>query len=182
MSFPTRRQFVQAGAICLGTPLLGFAEQPQSQSQSPSTAVPEQGTSATKAADTGVTVSPFLMFEGDAGRAMELYCRVFPNSKVESVEKYGANDDGPEGTIKLATFSLSGQKVMCIDSPMKHGFTFTPATSLFVTCETAQQVDGFFEALSEGGKVMMPLNEYPFSKRFAWVADRFGVSWQFSAV
>lgn len=69
---------------------------------------------------------------------------------------------------------------MCMDSPIKHEFTFTPAISLFVTCETESEIDELFEKLSQGGGVLMPLDSYPFSKKFAWVADRYGVSWQLS--
>lgn len=79
-----------------------------------------------------------------------------------------------------ALFSLAGQDFMCIDSPIRHGFTFTPATSLYVSCQSEAEIDTLFEKLAEGGMVLMPLGEYPFSKRYAWVKDRFGVSWQLS--
>lgn len=77
-----------------------------------------------------------------------------------------------------AIFALHGQYFMAIDSFVKHGFTFTPATSLFVDCETADEIDRLFSSLSQGGQVLMPLDAYPFSPRYAWVNDRFGVSWQ----
>ena len=67
---------------------------------------------------------------------------------------------------------------MCIDSPAKHAFTFTPAISIFVNCTSENDIDTLFEKLSEGGQVLMPLSPYPFSKKFAWTNDRFGVSWQ----
>ncbi len=79
-----------------------------------------------------------------------------------------------------AVFSLAGQRFMCIDSFVGHAFTFTPATSLFVECRTADEVDALFARPSEGGQVLMPLEAYPFSPRYAWVSDRFGVSWQLS--
>ena len=69
---------------------------------------------------------------------------------------------------------------MVSDSPAVHAFDFTPSTSLFVTCESVAQIDRLFAALADGGAVMMPLDAYPFSRRFGWVADRFGVSWQLS--
>ena len=75
-------------------------------------------------------------------------------------------------------FSLFGQRFMCIDSVIKHGFTFTPAMSLHVTCETAGEVDALFAKLSVDGQLLMPLDTYPFSKRYAWFNDRYGVSWQ----
>lgn len=124
------------------------------------------------------TVIPFLMFEGNARQAMELYVSLFPDARVEEVELYGAEGPGPEGTVERAVFTLAGQKVMCIDSPIQHDFTFTPASSLFVDCGADAEIDTLFAALSEGGEVMMPLDNYGFSRRFGWCADRFGVSWQ----
>ena len=67
---------------------------------------------------------------------------------------------------------------MCIDSNVKHEFTFTPAISLYVTCDTKAEIDKLFEKLSEGGKILMPLESYPFSERFGWVNDKYSVSWQ----
>jgi predicted 3-demethylubiquinone-9 3-methyltransferase (glyoxalase superfamily) len=78
----------------------------------------------------------------------------------------------------VASFTLSGQDFLCIDSPVKHAFTFTPSISLFVDCESADELDEAFRRLSAGGGVLMPINNYGFSKRFGWVNDRFGVSWQ----
>ncbi|HEX6910187.1 MAG TPA: VOC family protein [Longimicrobium sp.] len=126
-------------------------------------------------------ITPFLMFEGSAQAAMDFYASVFPDARIESVARYGDEGPGPAGTVMHAVFSLAGQRIMCSDSFVKHAFTFTPATSLFVECGTAAEVDALFAALSEGGQVLMPLDAYPFSPRFAWVADRFGVSWQLSA-
>jgi predicted 3-demethylubiquinone-9 3-methyltransferase (glyoxalase superfamily) len=67
---------------------------------------------------------------------------------------------------------------MCIDSPMHHNFTFTPAFSFFMDCESEEEVRRLSAALSEGGNVLMPLDNYGFSRLFTWVSDRFGVSWQ----
>jgi len=67
---------------------------------------------------------------------------------------------------------------MAIDSYVQHQFTFTPSMSLYVTCDTHQEIDTLYQTLSEGGQVMMPLDAYGFSPKFAWIADRFGVSWQ----
>jgi predicted 3-demethylubiquinone-9 3-methyltransferase (glyoxalase superfamily) len=77
-----------------------------------------------------------------------------------------------------ATFALNGQEFMAIDSYAKHAFTFTPSMSLYVRCASEAEIDALFAALSEGGAVMMPLDRYPFSPKFGWLADRFGVSWQ----
>jgi predicted 3-demethylubiquinone-9 3-methyltransferase (glyoxalase superfamily) len=77
-----------------------------------------------------------------------------------------------------AVFSLDGQRVMSTDSIVKHAFTFTPAFSFFVDCESKEDIGRLTAALSSGGTVLMPLGEYGFSRRFAWVSDRYGVSWQ----
>ncbi|MEP9355125.1 VOC family protein [Xanthobacter sp. KR7-65] len=123
-------------------------------------------------------VTPFLMFEGRAQEAMSLYASLFADGVVEDVVRYGPGEPGPEGSVKTARFSLGGQHFMCIDSPMAHGFTFTPSFSLFVTCADEGELDRLFAALGEGGAVLMPPGAYGFSRKFAWVSDRFGVSWQ----
>ncbi len=123
-------------------------------------------------------ITPFLMFEGSAQAAMEFYVSLFPRSGVVRIEHYGPGEPGPAGSIKRAEFLLAGQPVMCIDSPVKHNFTFTPATSLFVECESEAELDSAFNRLSAGGSVLMPPANYGFSTRFTWVNDRFGVSWQ----
>lgn len=125
-------------------------------------------------------ITTFLMFEGNAEAAMTFYVSLFADSKIVSIQRYGKEGPGPEGSVMHALFTLNGQEFMCIDSPAKHAFTFTPATSLFVTCESATEIDALFGKLSEGGQVLMPLNAYPFAKRYGWCNDRFGVSWQIS--
>jgi predicted 3-demethylubiquinone-9 3-methyltransferase (glyoxalase superfamily) len=123
-------------------------------------------------------VKPHLMFEGDARSAMELYLSVFPNSEIISAEYYGQGEQGAEGSVKTAVFSLEGQKFICIDSPAHHDFTFTPSMSIFVDCDDEAELQRAFDTLGEDGKVFMPLDNYGFSKRFGWISDRFGVSWQ----
>ncbi|MDH6428544.1 hypothetical protein BSK62_17735 [Paenibacillus odorifer] len=123
-------------------------------------------------------IMTFLMFEGKAEEAMNFYTSLFDHSEIISIKRYGTNEAGPEGSVMQATFSLHGQVFMCIDSYVKHGFTFTPAVSLYVNCESEAEIDRVYAALSQGGQVLMPLGEYPFSSKFGWVADQFGVSWQ----
>ena len=126
-------------------------------------------------------ITTFLMFQkNDAEEAMNTYMALFPDSRVLSIERYGPAEAGKEGTVKLATFELNGTPVKCIDSPVEHAFTFTPSMSLFIDCDDAAQVDHLAAQLGEGGQALMPPGEYGFSTRFAWVQDRFGVSWQFS--
>jgi len=123
-------------------------------------------------------IAPFLMFEGRAEEAMRFYVSVVANSRIDRVERYGPGEQGAEGSVKLAHFTLNGRAFMCMDSPVSHGFTFTPSISFFITCDTPEEVDEIFGKLSEGGGVLMPLDSYPFSPRFGWCNDRFGVSWQ----
>jgi len=123
-------------------------------------------------------IAPFLMFEGRAEEAMRFYLSVVANSRIDRMERYGPGEQGADGSVKLAHFTLGGRTFMCMDSPVSHGFTFTPSISLFLTCDTAEEVDEIFGKLSEGGAILMPLDTYPFSPRFGWCNDRFGVSWQ----
>ena len=118
------------------------------------------------------------MFEGNAEEAMNFYVSLFENSAVEHVIRNPAGSAG----IMHAKFSLNGRPFMCIDSSVHHQFTFTPAMSLFVECGSEEEVEKLFDALSDGGSVLMALGVYPFSKKYAWVNDKFGVSWQLSYI
>lgn len=124
------------------------------------------------------SVATFLMFEGVAEEAMHFYVSLFPRSHVDEIERYGPADGGMAGRVKRARFVLGGHDMMCIDSPAPHAFTFTPSMSLFIDCESAEELEHAFARLVDGGQVLMPLDAYGFSTRFGWVSDRFGVSWQ----
>jgi predicted 3-demethylubiquinone-9 3-methyltransferase (glyoxalase superfamily) len=111
-------------------------------------------------------IVPFLWFDGKAEEAMNFYVSVFKNSKVVSVTRYGKGGPGPDGTVMSATFQLEGQDFYALNGgPM---FTFSPAISLFVNCETQQEVDELWEKLSEGGQI----------QQCGWLQDKYGVSWQ----
>jgi predicted 3-demethylubiquinone-9 3-methyltransferase (glyoxalase superfamily) len=125
------------------------------------------------------TVRPFLMFQGgQAEEAMNFYVSLFDDGKIVEIVRWPKDGPGAEGSVMGATFHVAGQDVMCLDSPVKHNFTFTPAISMFITCESEAQIEKLASALGEGGSFLMPLNSYGFSKKFAWVNDRYGVSWQ----
>lgn len=125
------------------------------------------------------TVRPFLMFQGGvASAALDFYRSLFPDAKIDAIERYGAEGPGPEGTIKIARFTIGGQSVSCSDSFVKHAFGFTPSFSFFVDVESEDRVRQLAERLKEGGGELMPAGNYGFSTLFAWVNDRFGVSWQ----
>jgi predicted 3-demethylubiquinone-9 3-methyltransferase (glyoxalase superfamily) len=124
-------------------------------------------------------IATFLTFQkNDAEEAMNFYISLFDNSEVISVKRWGKDTPGKEGTIMHATFRLDGRLYMCSDSPPIHDWDFTPGVSNYVQCKDEPQLDALFAKLSESGEVMMPPNNYGFSKKFAFVADRFGVSWQ----
>jgi predicted 3-demethylubiquinone-9 3-methyltransferase (glyoxalase superfamily) len=125
------------------------------------------------------SIATALMFqEGNAEEAMNFYVSLFKRSEVVRVEKYGPGEHGTAGSIKVAAFKLAGHDLMCMDSPVKHAFSFTPSISLFVECENEAELDEAFKQLSTGGAVLMPLGNYGFSTKFGWLNDRFGVSWQ----
>lgn len=111
-------------------------------------------------------ITPFLWFDGKAEEAMNFYTAVFKNSKVLSITRYGEGAPGPKGTVMTGTFQLEGQKFIALNGGPH--FTFSPAISFFVNCETQQEIDEFWEKLSEGGE----------KQRCGWLKDRYGVSWQ----
>ncbi|UBU18733.1 VOC family protein [Nonomuraea gerenzanensis] len=126
-----------------------------------------------------MNVTPFLMFQNsDAEEAMNFYVSLFDDGKVVSIERYGDEEPDRKGTVKLAVFTLAGREHKCIDSPPVHEFTFTPSMSLFVDCDSEEQLQRLYDALGEGRQALMPLGSYGFSRKFGWVNDRFGVSWQ----
>jgi predicted 3-demethylubiquinone-9 3-methyltransferase (glyoxalase superfamily) len=111
-------------------------------------------------------ITPFLWFDGKAEEAMNFYVSVFKNSKVGSVTRYGEAGPGPKGTVMSATFQLEGEEFFALNGGPQ--FSFTPAISFFVNCETQEEVDNLWEKLSEGGK----------KDRCGWLKDKYGLSWQ----
>jgi predicted 3-demethylubiquinone-9 3-methyltransferase (glyoxalase superfamily) len=111
-------------------------------------------------------ITPFLWFDGKAEEAMNFYVSIFQNSKVISIARYGEAGPGPKGTVICATFQLDGQEFFALNGGPQ--FTFSPAISFFVNCETQQEVDELWEKLSEGGE----------KGRCGWLKDKYGLSWQ----
>lgn len=127
------------------------------------------------------SVTPFLMFQrGTAEEAMKYYTSLIEDSEIKSITRYGAEGPGEEGKVKEAVFSLKGQEFMCIDSYVEHGFTFTPSFSIYLTCDTEEEIDSIYEKMMASGFTteLMPLGNYGFSKKYGWVNDQFGISWQ----
>ena len=117
-------------------------------------------------------ITPFLWFADQAEEAINFYVSIFQNAKMVNANR------GPDDNLFTATFQLEGQEFMALNGGPE--FNFTPAVSFFVTCETAVEVEELWQQLSDGGTVMMPLDTYPFSEKFGWVADKYGLSWQLS--
>lgn len=123
--------------------------------------------------------TPFLMFQhGKAAEALDFYVATVPGSRIDSIERFGQGGPGPEGTVLRAYATIAGQAVMAHDSFITHGFDFTPSWSFFLDCADEAEFDRLAAALAEGGAVLMPPDNYGWSRRFGWVSDRFGVSWQ----
>ena len=128
------------------------------------------------------SIATFLMFAGDqhgkAADAVEFYTSLFERSEVLGIDRWGPGEIDPEGTVKTARFTLNGIEFRAMDSAYPHNFTFTPSISLFVECESKDELESAYAALLDGGMALMPLDDYGFSKRFGWVQDKYGVSWQ----
>jgi predicted 3-demethylubiquinone-9 3-methyltransferase (glyoxalase superfamily) len=123
-------------------------------------------------------IHPFLMFQGKAEEAIRFYVSMFPDADLLDIACYGPGEAGVEGSVKNARFSIGGQTVVCIDSPVKHDFSFTPAFSFFVECQSEDEIERLYSELGSAGAVFMPLGNHGFSRKFAWFSDRYGVSWQ----
>jgi len=111
-------------------------------------------------------IVPFLWFDGNAEEAMNFYVSVFKNSRVVSVTRYGDAGPGPKGTVMSCTFQLEGQDFYALNGGPQ--FKFTPAISLFVNCETQQEIDALWNKLSAGGR----------EDQCGWLQDKYGLSWQ----
>ena len=124
-------------------------------------------------------ITTFLTFQqNNAEQAMNFYITLFSNSKIIDIKRYGTEGPGPEGSVMVARFELNGKEFICSDSFVKHNWDFTPAISNWVDCKDEDELQMLFSKLQEGGRTMMPLDNYGFSQKFGWVADQFGISWQ----
>jgi predicted 3-demethylubiquinone-9 3-methyltransferase (glyoxalase superfamily) len=121
-------------------------------------------------------ITPFLWFDTQAEEAAGYYVSVFDRARMGDVARYGEAGPGPAGQAMTVSFQIEGQEFTALNGgPQYH---FTPAISFFVSCATEEEVDRLFARLSDGGEVLVPLGQYPFSEKFGWANDRFGVSWQ----
>jgi len=108
----------------------------------------------------------FLWFDNQAEEAMNFYTSIFKNSKIKNIARYGEAGPGPKGSVMIGTFQIEGQDFMALNGgPV---FSFTPAISLYVNCETQEEVDELWEKLSASGE----------KSRCGWLKDKYGLSWQ----
>lgn len=131
-------------------------------------------------------ITPCLWFDANCEEAVNFYISLFPNSKIDSIKRYpegmGGPMEGMGGKILTAVFTLDGLTFQALDGGPT--FKMNPSVSFFVNFDpsknpnAAADLDAMWTKLSEGGKALMPLQEYPFSKRYGWIEDKFGVSWQ----
>jgi predicted 3-demethylubiquinone-9 3-methyltransferase (glyoxalase superfamily) len=118
-------------------------------------------------------IIPHLWFDKEAKEAAEFYVSIFPKSKLKNTTRL---HNTPSGSVDIVTFELSGLEFQAISAgPL---FKFNPSISFHVNCTTKEEVDALWKKLSHGGQVLMELGAYPFSERFGWVQDKFGLSWQ----
>lgn len=118
-------------------------------------------------------ITPHLWFDKEAKEAAKFYTSVFKDSRVKNTVTL---HNTPSGSVDIVTIELAGQEFMLISAgPL---FKFNPSVSFAVACETTKEVDALWEKLSEGGTMLMPLDKYPFSERYGWLMDRYGLSWQ----
>jgi len=118
-------------------------------------------------------ITPHLWFDKEAREAAEFYVSIFPDSKITNITTL---DNTPSGSTDSVSFELMGQPFMAISAgPL---FQFNPSISFVVACESKKDVECLWDALVEGGTPLMKLGEYPFSERYGWIQDRYGLSWQ----
>lgn len=111
-------------------------------------------------------ITPFLWFNNQAEEAVNFYTSIFKNSKAGAITRYGEAGPGPKGSVMIATFELDGMEFIALNGGPQ--FSFTPAVSLVVNCQTQEEVDLYWDKLSEGGR----------KDRCGWLTDKFGLSWQ----
>ena len=112
------------------------------------------------------TITPFLWFDGNAEEAVNLYVSLFENAKIGSISRYSDAGPLPKGTVMTVAFTLNNQDFVALNGGPE--YKFTPAVSFFVTCQTQDEIDHFWDKLSAGGEV----------QRCGWLKDKYGLSWQ----
>lgn len=131
---------------------------------------------------THTPITPCLWFDHEGEEAARFYARLFPNSEIGTISRFGKEGfefhGMPEGAVMTVNFKLGGQQFMALNGGPT--FKFSPAVSFFVVCETIAEVDLVWNTLLAGGSSMMALEKYEWSEKYGWLNDKYGVSWQIS--
>lgn len=125
-------------------------------------------------------LTPCIWFDDQAEAATRFYTRLFPEGRVTATLRYPSSFDNPSGkprgSVATVAFEIAGQRFIAVNGgPM---FTLNPSVSFFVRVESPAEADRLYAVLADGGEPLMPLGSYPWSERYGWIKDRFGVSWQ----
>lgn len=123
-------------------------------------------------------ITMFLMFNNQAEEAVKLYTSLFEDSEIITMAKYGEGGPGDPGTVQHSIFTLNGQVFMAIDANSGTELPMNPAISLFVTVKDTLEMERLFNGLKDEGAILMPKTNMPPYREFAWVQDKFGVSFQ----
>ncbi|MFO7824884.1 MAG: VOC family protein [Cyclobacterium sp.] len=127
-------------------------------------------------------IVPCLWFDQEAEEAVSFYSEIFGNGTIHHVSRYGEegaeHHKKPPGSAMAVSFSMHGQEFLALNGgPM---YRHSPGISFYVTCENLEEADKVWKALAEGGNILMPCDQYPWSEKYGWLNDRYGVSWQIS--
>lgn len=127
------------------------------------------------------SVYPFFMFTNcKAEEAVNLYAQAFDDVRIDNLERWtGDNPMGPAGKVQSVLITIKGVTFRFMDSE-GHPHSLTPSTSIFVNCDDEAELRKAYKSLMDGGFELMELGEYPFSKLYAWIQDRYGLTWQLS--
>ncbi|TVT27814.1 VOC family protein [Salinicoccus cyprini] len=124
------------------------------------------------------SMNPFLTFQGRAEEALGYYTETFKDAEVLLLQKYDAGTPELEGKVVQGAIRIHDQLIRVMDSQVPQESTFTPSMSFFIECETFQEMEMYYRKLKTRGAIHMPLDDYGFSRQFAWIQDQFGVTWQ----
>jgi predicted 3-demethylubiquinone-9 3-methyltransferase (glyoxalase superfamily) len=121
-------------------------------------------------------IAPCLWFDGKAEEAARFWTSLFPASALGTIGKYGEGMPFPAGTVLIVEFTVGGRRFQALNGGPR--YSMNPSISFFVHVDAPDEANRLFAALADGGRVLMPIDAYPFSPRYGWVQDRFGASWQ----
>lgn len=124
------------------------------------------------------SVTPYLTFQGNAKEAMEFYTRIFDDAEIRFIQEYDEAVPEMAGQVMQGVIRIQDQLLMMTDSKAPYEFNFTPSMSFMIECQSLQEIDRYYLKLKKKGAIHVPLDEYGASYRFAWVQDKFGVTWQ----